>query len=182
MGGSGRRARRCRFLVKVGALLRERNGTPPASARSHWRAEQRLRREAHVDQRGGARGVCAQRRALEIEFVRRAARDVVLLVSDDDRHAAHLLDQLRVRLQVVNEVGVVAHAGEHAYITARAGRVVTGVFQRSHAASRKRRLLWVSDLRSREPKLKKDASNRSASSRMPRRRPRSSSCHEWPRR
>ena len=90
-------------------------------------AEQALPREMHGDERCGARGLDGEARAFEIEFVRDARAEEILVVENERR------DVVFGKIPPepgVHEVGVHRSPGEDADACASALRVAARVFQR----------------------------------------------------
>ncbi len=92
-------------------------------------AEQALHRQVNGDERRGARRLDVDRRAAQVELVRRCGREEVLVVAGvTEEEPADLLDQLGVGEQVVEHVHVGAATGEHADCAGEALGDVAGRF------------------------------------------------------
>ena len=104
--GSARRARGSSLLrtdsrSRCGKLI----DTPPASAMSHSPRCSARTRQLHRDERGRARGLHDDARPAQIELVRHARREKVLVVAEHQLIAADRRDELRIREQLRDEVG-----------------------------------------------------------------------------
>ena len=103
------------LAVLVAASVRHLDRHAAGDRHVALEAEQALHGEVHGDERRRARRLHVDRRAPQVELVRRRGGEEVLVVAGvTEEEPADLLDQLRVGEQVVEHVGVGAAAGEHA--------------------------------------------------------------------
>ena len=119
------------FVVPVAATVRNLDGDASGDGHVGLEGEQALYREVDRDEGGRAGGLHVDRRAAKVEAVRHAGGEEVFVVRRvAQQEPAHLIDELRVRQQVVHEIGVHAAAGEHTDRAVEALGYVTGRLDR----------------------------------------------------
>ena len=110
------------------------------------RGEQALAGEVDGDEGGRAGGLDRDARAAQVEHVGGARRQEVLLVGHRLRDGAHRLQDVRVGAQVLEEVMVLARAGEEPDRAGVAPGVAAGVLQRLPGALEEDALLGIRQL------------------------------------
>ena len=107
---------------------------------------QRIESLGHGHERRGTGRVYADRRAREVQLVRDARGDVVLLVGQHHLEFAHAFDEIAMRLHMLLEVRAVVHTGEHTHRLFDVVRNVAAVFQHFPADLEEFALLRIHEL------------------------------------
>ena len=134
------------LFVEISALMRERDRHSAGERHVATVAEQALNSLTHRNKRSTARRIDANRRAAEIQFVRRARGHIVLLVPHHRSQPSGARDELRMVDHVVCPICVIRDSGEHADGSGVSGRVAIRILERGPGFFQKCALLRVDHL------------------------------------